>query len=766
MIGDVIAELKSKLTHKKGHPSWWADFKEHHDLMKHMDDDKHYVRHNFPRGTVHVIEDYSENGELGRMKKEHASRYFETRGYTLFGMVVASHVEDHDDTSISPHEKAKLIAMMEELRPGKPHVIIEMHVCLSEDTQHDPAAVQYFNDCILLPYLVKNINGLKRVHYCCDGAPTQFDNKDMYLWVSKFETKWPGITCDYIIGCAAHNKDLSDGECGLCKNCINRVNAEHLATDLGRQQKIDTVPEVKAYLEKEMARPTKTLRQRHGKGIYRRLFHHTPLRTIPRRLPAACTIPGSKKIHQFISVGVPGLLLWRRRPCHQCPGCRELDPTKITRECKHNDRCGRAKYVKVVVKSASSTVVTRSAAKLHGGRLGAEAAAGDFVAVSSCGDELPWAIGEVTAEMRDYEGDIVVGTDGSDIKPGDAAIQLRRWLPLEAGGGGSLHEASDDVIPALASSILVRISAADADKKLFKKTRSKVVPQCSKGHVLLNKGQLQSKDCDKCGERGTAWTCDVAECKYDICVPCKAIMEVRRRLDPAVKKLVYARMPNCDDDPFEDNDGGADWNVEYTVARAGMLVSEVAAELKVSITSLIDNNGNIGLEPSSRLRKGTTLWRPGRGPVGMVEPALQAVLVDAEEDDDSSMWDEDAGSEGDIDDGDDSDEDGDDSAEEADGDEQNGQAWHRMDGTTDICGSCASTVKVDNERSARLARRNGTQPNQHAWVTVTPGNAREVLDSETHYRGESNTFEAICDVCGEVEFTITPETAETAAVAV
>ena len=96
-------------------------------------------------------------------------------------MVVASHVEDHDETSITATEKAKLIAMMEELRPGKPRVIIEMHVCLSEDTQHDPSAVQSFSDCVLLPYLLKNINGLKRVHYCCDGAPTQFDNKDMYL---------------------------------------------------------------------------------------------------------------------------------------------------------------------------------------------------------------------------------------------------------------------------------------------------------------------------------------------------------------------------------------------------------------------------------------------------------------------------------------------------------------------------------------------------------------------------------------------------------
>ena len=146
---------------------------------------------------------------------------------------------------------------------------------------------------------------------------------------------------------------------------VHPLQAVDVLQELGRQQKIDTVPDVKAHLEKEMARPTKTLRRRGGKGIYRRRSHHTPLRVIPRRLPAACTIPGSKKIHQFISVGVPGLLLWRRRPCHQSPGCIELDPARIIRECKHNDRCGRAKYVKVKVKSASSTVVTRSAAKVH-----------------------------------------------------------------------------------------------------------------------------------------------------------------------------------------------------------------------------------------------------------------------------------------------------------------------------------------------------------------------------------------------------------------
>ena len=669
VIADVIAELRSKLTHKKGHPTWWADFKEHHDLMKHMDDDKSYVRNNFPRGTVHIIEDFSENGELGKMKLEHQSRYYETRGYTLFGMVVASHVEDHDDTSIPAAEKKKLIDMMDELRPGKPHVVIEMHVCLSEDTHHDPAAVQYFNDVILMPYLLKNINGLKRVHYCCDGAPTQFDNKDMYLWVSKFDTKWPGVTIDYIIGCAAHNKDLSDGECGLCKNCINRVNAEHLATDLGRQQKIDTVPDVKAYLEKEMARPTKTLRQRGGKGIYRRLFHHVPLRTIPRRLPAACTINGSKKIHQFISVGVPGLLLWRRRPCHQCPGCRDLDPTKIIRECKHNDRCGRAKYVKVLVKSNTDTVVTRAAAQLHGRGLGDEAAVGDFLAVQSADDVLPWAMGEVIAVLGNYDGSVMAGCDGTDIKPGDPVVHVRRWLPLQVGGGSSIYEPGDDVFPVRASTILFRIPVADADgKKMFKKTRANVVVTCSKGHILKNKGVQPTNNCEVCGARGTTWTCDAAECKYDICSPCRTNKLVRRQLDPDVKKLVYRRMPNCDDDPFSDVDGGPDWYGEYKVTRAGMLVSEVAAELKVSIFSLIDHNGNIGLEPSSPLRKGTTLWRPGPRPANWEGPSLSTVLEEEEEEDeDNSLWDEDAGSEGDSD-GDSSESDGDGDSSESDGD--------------------------------------------------------------------------------------------------
>ena len=50
-------------------------------------DNKAHVRRHFPRGHVHVIEDYSENGEF-IVKREHQSRYYQTHSYTLFGMVV------------------------------------------------------------------------------------------------------------------------------------------------------------------------------------------------------------------------------------------------------------------------------------------------------------------------------------------------------------------------------------------------------------------------------------------------------------------------------------------------------------------------------------------------------------------------------------------------------------------------------------------------------------------------------------------------------
>jgi hypothetical protein len=60
-------------------------------------------------------------------------------------------------------------------------------------------------------------------HYATsDGAPTQFDNADMYLWISKQSDKH-GIRFDWTLTCSCHGKAESDPECGTLKNLIWRL---------------------------------------------------------------------------------------------------------------------------------------------------------------------------------------------------------------------------------------------------------------------------------------------------------------------------------------------------------------------------------------------------------------------------------------------------------------------------------------------------------------------------------------------------------------
>ena len=35
-----------------------------------------------------------------------------------------------------------------------------------------------------------------------------------------------GVSYDWVIGVAAHGKDMSDGECGAAKGCVNTANME------------------------------------------------------------------------------------------------------------------------------------------------------------------------------------------------------------------------------------------------------------------------------------------------------------------------------------------------------------------------------------------------------------------------------------------------------------------------------------------------------------------------------------------------------------
>ena len=57
---------------------------------------------------------------------------------------------------------------------------------------------------------------------------------------------------------------------------------------------------------------------------------------INRRLPLAGTVDGTQGFFQFTDVGVEGQLRFRPMPCHQCPGCLNLDPSA----CKNVRECG------------------------------------------------------------------------------------------------------------------------------------------------------------------------------------------------------------------------------------------------------------------------------------------------------------------------------------------------------------------------------------------------------------------------------------------
>ena len=84
--------------------------------------------------------------------------------------------------------------------------------------------------------------------------------------------------------------------------------------------------------------------------------------------------------------------------------------------------------------------VTRAMANETGRRRSAAAVIGDFLVVELNGNnELPWMIGEVIKKVHKYEGEGESEQYTGTIRPGDEVVHLRRWMPLQNGGGGNQH---------------------------------------------------------------------------------------------------------------------------------------------------------------------------------------------------------------------------------------------------------------------------------------------------------------------------------------
>ena len=620
VVADLFDELRRVLEHKAApKPTIWQFFKEHHDLMKYMWRNKAHTRRNFPHGHVHVICDFSENGAFV-VKREHQSRYYETFGYTLHGMVVDSHIDDRKDIVDTEKDRLKAVINKANGHDKGPWIITDMHCVLSEDTVHDPAAVMHYVGKVLMPILIENVEGLKNkgvAHFTLDGAPTQYDNKDMYHWVSWAHHRF-GVLVDWVIGCAAHNKDLSDGECGLFKNSITRVNLEWKADaedGSAQQTQIKDVPAAVRWLRHNMTFPQKDLAQKNGKGIHRRIFHHVPLKAINRRLPAVRTLSGSKVKHQFVCVRRTGSIMWRTRPCHRCDCCMECDYRRIPEECAYKDICGVPEVKEMRVDSSPSLVLTRSMAEKNAQSLGGTVSIADFVVCEASADggdlpDLPFYILEVLDEPCAFDKDQAASCCGL-VKRGDTAYRVRQWMPMENGGGSSVYQWTGKIEHVPVSSTRMTFTRADANKTHFKLARRSRAT-CSNDHKLLALVKAENV-CDMCEKTGTAFGCHKqGRCDYDLCTECEHVVGTRRRLDKSTKLSIYSHLPNVDYDPFEGQDGGTAWSGIYTCNHTCKL-RDVAIHLKVSLAALIVSNDDIGLDVDSVLRQGTTLNMPGRG---------------------------------------------------------------------------------------------------------------------------------------------------------
>ena len=269
-------------------------------------------------------------------------------GSTVYSMVIRVHLSDIGteaelaargmDPVVTDAERLELEKLFEQL--GEPAILTISHIVMSSDLLHDAAMVQHCNDKILMPWMERiKARGVTwvRHHARSDGCKAQFKCGTQFLWISSnFERH--SVHLEWNFFCSCHGKDISDPECGTCKIAARNREMEH--TEL-KPTRIRTAEELKDFCKKKLTFPQRNLKQKHGRGIFKRYFHYVPasgpLKTVEsiktgatltnsssgavnRRIRKGTTVKGSSKFHVFADVGIAGHLVCRERGCHS-PNC-------------------------------------------------------------------------------------------------------------------------------------------------------------------------------------------------------------------------------------------------------------------------------------------------------------------------------------------------------------------------------------------------------------------------------------------------------------
>lgn len=382
---------------KKALEEYWPKFLAHHNDAKWHDNDFVSLKLKLPRHRICMVIDYAENYSH-KPRFEHQSKYFSQVQTTIIPVVVMIHAEDL--MNITEAEREDLISTFDDF--GLPHIVSETHFIISSDMQHDNLMVQKLLDDLILEYIKANAPSVKEVHVRSDGCKAQFKCAANFHWISRQQVEGCGMKIHWSFFESCHGKCYCDPEGGTLKNAAARheLNITNAADQLKDSYQMYLWARDKSNLQV----PKLSLRQKRGRGIYRRFFHWIPSKgvgAVDRSRVAKWKAEGTSKLHEFVDIGVVGTVSTRRASCHQCTQCWDND----------RSNCSNKEYVGMPVELSivREAVPAMAAARIDRATLNREsisraegAMIGSIVCVETHDEEqnYPWLIGVVKQTLK------------------------------------------------------------------------------------------------------------------------------------------------------------------------------------------------------------------------------------------------------------------------------------------------------------------------------------------------------------------------------
>lgn len=273
----------------------------------------------------------------------------------------------------------------------------------------------------------------------CEQA--QFKCASNFYWASQQKVEGCKVPISWTFFESCHGKCYCDPEGGALKNAASR---HELNINDPKEQLRGSECFFRWASEKSgLAKPRLTLEQKKGRGIFRRFFYWIPskgLGAVDRsRLPKMKAV-GTSKLHQFVDIGVCGVLSTRRGACNRCSSCWDADP----HNCKYIEFVGQPFELPITretVPTAAAERMDRAQLDRQAIELAKSAKRGCVICVETHKDEQnhPWVLAEVIDEVQlaqtpspphDPEKDPI---HFDSIRVNDFVLNVRLFAALEPG---------------------------------------------------------------------------------------------------------------------------------------------------------------------------------------------------------------------------------------------------------------------------------------------------------------------------------------------